>query len=62
MPNRTQIRVLALAAAIVGAVVIATIAHDLMGVSPWRIRQDALAGAALIGIVCAAQSLFVRPK
>ena len=58
MTRRFQLWVLALTAAIVGAVLIGTVAHDLMGLSRWKIRQEALAGAALVAIMWTAQSLF----
>ncbi len=62
MPHRTQLRILALTAALVGAVLIGVVAHDLIGLSRSKIRAEALGGAALIGMMCAAQSLLRRPR
>jgi hypothetical protein len=62
MAHKVQAWILALTAAVIGAILIGTVVHDLIGLSRWRIREEALAGAALIGIACAAQSLFRRIK
>lgn len=58
MISKNQLRILALVVAILGAVVIGTVAHDLLGVSRLRIREEALAGAALVGVLWTAQTLL----
>jgi hypothetical protein len=62
MIRKAQIGILGVVSALIGAVLIGTVAHDLMGVPRALIREEALAGAAMLGIVCAAQTLLRRHR
>jgi hypothetical protein len=64
MKRAMERKVSALVLALLGAVLIAAslvwFVHDLMGVSNWALREGAVVGAVLIGIVCAVGELTRR--
>jgi hypothetical protein len=57
MQKAVHLRVLAIIGAVLVAASVVWLAHDLMGVPPWILREDALFGAALIGVACAVGEL-----
>jgi hypothetical protein len=60
MKRKISVLVLALLGAVPIAASLVWFVHDLMGVSTWALREGAVVGAVLIGVVCAVSELKRR--
>jgi len=60
MKGKISLLVLALMGAVLIAASLVWFVHDLMGVSSWALREGAVFGAVLVGVICAVSELRRR--